>query len=328
MTIKTRLAAVLVALIAWVAIVPAANAAGPCGISGTTTASIGNYNPFTGSGINQVTVTMNLTRFRSGNGYTRHVDFYFVQAAGSPAYAITRLGTNVLYTLPASHSLSVPFPPLSGTVFLDFGGSFSPDTQTNQFVVSIPGSLDLNAGDPIVFDIRYVCDGDNGVQDIYSPATLADAMTIRINVLSALQASYAGPALDFGEVGGVADAQAGTHSVTGVIRVASSGAYSVSLSSANSYRMTYSGGSLGDPAQSIRYSTHFLGQTKSNASPTFTTTACARAGTGGQNLPIAVTLQEGGTAKVSSPTYRDTLTVTVTPLAMPYGGATANCPGL
>lgn len=328
MRIMVRLGRALLSLLAWIAITPAANAAGPCGIAGTSTASIGNYNPFTGSGINQVTVTMNLTRFRSGNGYTQHVDFYFVQASGSPAYGITHSGWNVLYTLPAVHTLSVPFPPSSGTVFLDFGGYFSPDTQTNQFVVSIPGGLDLNAGDPLVFDIRYVCDGANGVTNVRSPATLADAMTIRINVLSALQASYAGPALDFGEIGGVTDLQAGTHSVTGAIRVASSGPYTVRLSSANTYRMTFAGGNIADAAQSIKYSTRFLGQTKSNASPTFTTVACQRAGIGGQNLPIAVTLQEGGTTKMSSPSYRDTLTVTVTPLAMPYGGATANCPGL
>lgn len=328
MRIMVRLAAALLSLLASIAITPAADAAGPCGVSGTTTTSIGNYNPFTGSGINQVTVTMNLTRFRSANGYTRHVDFYFVQASGSPAFTITHSGWNVLYTAPAIHTLSVPFPPPNGTVFLDFGGYFSPDTQTNQFVVSIPGGLDLNAGDPLVFDIRYVCDGENGVQDVFSPATLTDAMTIRINVLSALQASYAGPALDFGEIGSVTDLQAGAHSVTGAIRVASSGPYAVSLSSANNYRMTFSGGNLANTTQTIKYSTRFLGQTKSNTSPSFATVACQRAGTGGQNLPIAVTLQEGGATKMSSPSYRDTLTVTVTPLAMPYGGATANCPGL
>lgn len=328
MRIMPRLGAALLSLLASIAIIPAADAAGTCGVSGTTTTSIGNYNPFTGSGINQVTVTMNLTRFREANGYTRHVDFYFVQASGSPAFTITHSGWNVLYTAPAVHSLSVPFPPPSGTVFLDFGGYFSPDTQTNQFVVSVPGGLDLNAGDPLVFDIRYVCDGENGLKDVFSPATLTDAMTIRINVLSALQASYAGPALDFGEIGSVTDLQASTHRVAGAIRVASSGPYTVNLSSANNYRMTFSGGNLGDATQTVRYSTRFVGQTKSNASPTFTTVACQRAGIGGQNLPIEVTLQEGGSTKVASPSYRDTLTVTVTPLAMPYGGATANCPGL
>ena len=120
---------------------------------------------------------------------------------------------------------------------------------------------------------------------------------------------------------------ASTHSVTGNVRVASSGPYTVRLSSANAYRMTYPGGSLGTAAQSIRYDTLFLGQTRNNASPTFTTVTCARAGTGGQNLPITVTLREGGLTKVPAPNYLDTLTVTVTPLAVPYGGSTANCAG-
>jgi hypothetical protein len=56
--------------------------------------------------------------------------------------------------------------------------------------------------------------------------------------------------------------------------------------------------------------------------------ACNRAGLGGQYLPITVSLKEGGLAKTPSSDYRDTLTVTVTPLAMPYGGTSVSCPGL
>jgi len=299
-----------------------------CRVSGATSVSIGNYNPFTGAGFTQVQVNLNLTRYRSGSGYTRRVNFYFVQPAGSPAYAVRYLNSSVLYTLPASHPLSLPTPPSSGTVFYDFGTSGFPNTVSIPLVVTIPGNLDLVAGDPIVFDIRYICTGASGLSSVTSPATLAAAMTIRINVQSALQASYAGPALDFGEVGAVTDAQASTRAVTGAVRVASSGPYTVSMSAANNYRMTYPGGNLGTTTQTIRYSTRFLGQTKNNAAPTFTTVACNRAGTGGQNLPITVTLQDGGATKTPAPNYRDTLTVTVTPLAVPYGGATLNCPAL
>lgn len=320
-------AVVLWLLVSIASVLPGHALAATCGVSGATSVSIGNYNPFSGSGFNQVQVTLNVTRFRSGNGYTRRVDFYFVQPAGSPAYAISYFGSNVLYTLPASHSLSLSFPPF-GTVFYDFGGRNSPNSVSIPLVVTIPGNLNLIAGDPIVFDIRYICDGENGMQDVNSPATLTAAMTIKINVLSALQASYAGPALDFGEIGAVTDAQASTHTVTGNARVASSGPFTVAMSSANSYRMTYPGGNLGTTTQTIRYSARFLAQTKSNVAPTFTTVACNRTGTGGQNLPITVALQEGGTTKVPAPNYLDTLTVTVTPLAVPYGGSTANCPGL
>lgn len=316
----------LLALVAWMACVPEAHAA-TCGVSGATTVSIGNYNPFTGAGFNQVQVTLNLTRFRSGGQYTRRVNFYFVQPAGSPAYAITSSGSNVLYTLPASRALSLSSPP-SGTVFYNFGASGSPNTVAIPLVVTIPGNLNLTAGEPIVFDIRYICDGSGGMSGVSSPATLTGAMTIKINVLSALQASYAGPALDFGEIGEVTDAQASTQTVGGNVRVASSGPFTVTLSSANTYRMTYPGGNLGTTTQRIRYSTRFLGQTMSNAAPTFTTVACSRVGISGQNLPISVTLQEGGTTKTPAPNYLDTLTVTVTPLAAPYGGSTVNCPGL
>lgn len=315
-------------LLIGIASIPSGQAsAAACGVSGATSVSIGNYNPFTGTGFNQVQVTLNLTRFRSGGGYTRRVNFYFVQPAGSPAYAVRYFGSNVLYTLPASRSLSLWFPQF-GTVFYDFGGSGLSNTVAIPLVVTIPGSLDLTAGNPIVFDIRYICDGSGGMTNVSSPATLTAAMTIKINVLSALQASYAGPALDFGEIGAITDAQAPTRSVAGNVRVASSGPFTVRLSSANSYRMTYPGGDLGTSTQRIRYSTRFLGQTRTYAAPTFSTVACKRTGISGQNLPITVTLQDGGTTRAPAPDYLDTLTVTVTPLAAPYGGSTLNCPGL
>ena len=235
--------------------------------------------------------------------------------------------TNVLYTLPASQFLSLDFY-VYGTVYYDFGNQNAPDTVSIPLVVTIPGNLNLVAGDPIVFDIRYICRGQSRLESVYFPATLTDAMTVRINVLSALQASYAGPALDFGEVGAVTDSQAPTHSIAGNVRVASSGPFTVTMNSANAYRMTYPGGNIATTAETLRYSARFLGQTKSSATPNFSTVYCNRAGTGGQILPISVTLLEGGTTRVPSPNYLDTLTVTVAPLAVPYGGATMNCPGL
>ena len=38
-----------------------------------------------------------------------------------------------------------------------------------------------------------------------------------------------------------------------------------------------------------------------------------------------MTLREGGLTKVPAPNYLDTLTVTVTPLAVPYAGSTVSC---
>ena len=114
----------------------------------------------------------------------------------------------------------------------------------------------------------------------------------------------------------------------GVIRVASTGPFTVSMTSANSYRMTYPGGNLATTAERIRYATRLLGQTRDSTNATFTTVACQRAGLTGENLPISVTLREGGQAKVPASAYRDTLTVTVTPLATPFAGSPFDCPSL
>ncbi len=330
MRVLSILGAAALSLSAWLAIGAPADAVGNfCSVSGSTATSIGNYNPFTGSSFNQVQVNFNLTRYVSGARVTRRVDFYLVQPAGSSAgYAVRFQNSNVLYTLPATHALSLTNPP-PGTVYVDYSADFrAPNTVSFPLVVSIPTSQNLVAGDPITFDIVYICDGGGGLLGVSSPTTQARAITIKINVVSALQASYAGPALAFGEVGALTDTQALTRSVTGAVRVASTGPYTVKLSSLNNYRMTYPGGTVGVTAQSIRYSARFLGQTKDLAAPTFATVACIRAGTGGVNLPITVTLKEGGTTKIPSPSYADTLTVTVTPLAVPYGGSTSSCPSL
>jgi hypothetical protein len=149
-------------------------------------------------------------------------------------------------------------------------------------------------------------------------------------VLSALQASFVGPALDFGEIGGLTTAALPStpNSVkqrTGSIRVASSGPYSVALTSANQFQMTYPGGSLATANQRIPYSLDFLGQTRTTASPTFTTVTCQRAGLSGQYLAVTPTLAEGGAGKAPAPNYQDILTVTVTPLAVPPPSTPVPC---
>jgi hypothetical protein len=297
-----------------------------CSVSGATAASIGDYNPFTGSSFNQVQVNLNLTRYvASGGKKTQQANFYLAQASGSPAgLTILYQNFNVLYTLPATHSLALSNPP-SGTVFADFGGNGQPDTIQIPFVVTIPPGLDLSSGKPMSFDLVYICSGTGGLLSTLTPTTLANAITLQINVLSALQASYAGPPLDFGEVGGISDAQAAAHSETGAIRIASSGPFTVAMTSANSYRMTFAGGDLGNSAETIKYAVRLLGQTKERTNATFATVACKRAGIASENLSIAATLREGGETKTPAPNYYDSLTVTLTPLFTPYGGATVDC---
>ena len=72
--------------------------------------------------------------------------------------------------------------------------------------VTVPPGTDLSAGQPIVFDILYICSGEGGMLDVPTPTRNSGAVRINVNVVSALQAYYAGSALDFGEIGDVTSA--------------------------------------------------------------------------------------------------------------------------
>ncbi len=307
---------------------PAAATGNFCSVSGATSVSIGNYNAFSGTGITQVPMTLDLTRYVGGGGRkTQKADFYISMPAGSPSgYDIRYQGSSVLYVYPQSHLLSFPGP--SGTVYYDFGGAGQPDTVAIPLVVTIPPNLDLAAGSEIKFDLVYICTGTGGLLDVSLPTRLNNAITLQLNILSALQASYIGSTLDFGEIGSLSDTDALQRTITGAIRVASTGPYSVALSSANGYKMRYPGANPDSASQNIRYSARMLGQTVDSFSPIFTTTACARAGTAGQNLSLSVTLREGGRAKLAAPNYSDNLIITVTPIAVPFAGASQNCQNL
>ena len=81
--------------------------------------------------------------------------------------------------------------------------------------------------------------------------------------------------------------------------------------------------------QRLSYKALFLGQTVSNAAPTFTAVTCARAGVPAAQadlLPIRATLLEGGDGKQLSPDYKDVITVTVSPLAV--GPVGVDCPAV
>lgn len=292
----------------------------PCGVSGATVTSLGNYDPFNPSTINNINVNIQLTRFTNGNGAkTQRVDFYFVQPAGSPAYQINYNGFNVLYNAPytGAPTLDATSPP-NGTVGYNFLGTSQPDTVNLPFTITIPTGVDLSAGLPIIFDIRYICDGTGQMSDVLTPTILPQVITLNVTVLSALQASYVGSALDFGEVGTLSNATVlgapATYTRSGNIRVASSGPYTVALHSNNGFRMTYAGGSTAINTQALDYSLTFLGSTRSPANTTDITRNCQRAGLSGQQMPISAILQEGGQGNVPSPAYIDTLAVTVTPV--------------
>lgn len=314
---KTLLAAAVIMVAAGTAGIAAAQT---CGVTGSNATSLGNYDPFNPVAISNVATNVTLTRIAVGAKKTQSVNFYFVKPAGSPAYQILYNGSNVLYTAPSyAGAPTLNFNnagDLAGLVYLNFGGASAPDTLTVPFTVTIPPGVDLTAGAPIRFDIRYVCKGTGGLADVPSAQDLTNAFTLNVNVLSALQASYAGPALDFGEVGTTTTATVTgaplTYTRTGQVRVASSGPYSVAMTSANGYQLRAGG------TASMNYQATFLGQTVSNASQTFPPRNCTRAGLTGVNLPVTTTLLQGGAGLAPAPVYSDTLNVTITPLASTF----------
>ena len=318
--------------------------AATCGITGSATAAPAVYDPFNPTGLATTTVTMNLTRVNtSGGGDTREVNFYLransttntgadgsslIPTSVTGSASIAGVGLNIFYNYNAAPPIIAP----SGTLpagsnrFLHInftGNNAGSDTAQVVFQVSLPANLNLSAVQSLAFDAYFACNIQGGQSNgLQQTGTFNNAVVFPVTVLSALRTYFAGTALDFGEIGNITTASlAGTPqktSLSNYVFVQSSGAYSVTLSSANAFKLKKPGGTAADE---IKYSLHFLGQDVSNtAFPTVNATAisqtCARATltAAGNQLPIQATLQEGGSGKNPSPTYADVLTVTVTPL--------------
>jgi spore coat protein U-like protein len=291
----------------------------------------GSFDPFNPSGTTVQTLTITARRPPAvGGKKTQEVDFIYLRRPDTPASLAvvqTSTGGQILEN-PPGHVLD-PNNTNPNEVELNFGGVGQPDVKTFAVTITVPSGADLAAGTTDLFvDQKYYCKRTGGAAD--ESGVVPNSLDIRINVLSALQASFVGPALDFGEIGALTTAALPStpNSVkqrTGNVRVASSGPYSVALTSANQFRMTYPGGNLATANQRIPYQLDFLGQTRSNASPTFSTVTCQRAGLGGQYLAITPTLLEGGAGKAPAPNYQDILTVTVTPLAVPPATTPVAC---
>ncbi|MET0376682.1 MAG: hypothetical protein ABW128_20815 [Rhizorhabdus sp.] len=328
-------AALGVAVAAWAQ--PALAQTTACGVTGQAqAASTITYDPFGPNGLQQVTIPLVLTRYvGSGGAKTQSVNFVLTKAVGTPNYQVLYMGSSVLYTEGATGGHPMIDAQVAGEINYNFGGSSAPDVSTPfNLLVTVPSGLDLSAGQPIRFDILYVCKGTGGLRDVTAPTKLTNAIQININVLSALQASYVGPALDFGEIGTKTSTQVASDpgTKTGYIRVASSGPYSISMRSQNGYKLTYSGGSTSVAAQSIGYQASLLGQTRSAANTASITQVCSRAGLAGTmpsqgiRIPLLVTLLEGGVGKLPAPTYQDNLVVTITPLLDPQNGIVCGTP--
>ncbi len=313
--------------------------AADCGLTGATVASLGNIDPFAPSGTSVANFNLRLTRIVGGGGQkTQSVRFYLSQPAGGTPYNLTYTGQNIAYvepTVPSGYTPITGSPSgitvTNGVMTVNFGGAAQPDFIDIPMSVTIPANADLSAGLPIVFDVHFYCKGTGGMSDVNTApgGLIQNAVTLTVNVLSALQASYVGAALAFGEVGdlttaGLGGAGTGRTRRTGDVRVRSSGPYTVALTSQNGFYMTYAGNG-GLSSQKINYRLSFLNQVINGAASTtaFSTVACSRAGVPlpGQLLTIQADLLEGGQGKAPSPNYQDILTITVTPVAAGSPGA-------
>jgi hypothetical protein len=330
----------------------AAFAVGKCGLT-TVSGGTANltYDPFNGT-----TTSINLTGVQlsrvngAGGEKTANLEFYVkgttaaqngtvlipISATGSGSGGPT--GSNIFFgTNQSPPTLNISAgSPAPGVFRWSFtGNNAASDIFTLNLTLQLPANLNLNAGSTLPFDIVYSCNGTGGGGPFTDTGTVSNAIVVNVIVLSGLQASYVGTNLDFGEVGNLTTAQVlaapatYTTPTTNYIRVASSGPYKVDVASQNNYKLTFAGGSLGNANQTLAYKGLFLGQTRTTASPTFTTVTCVRAGTDAAAgiLPIRATLLEGGQGKTPASVYSDTITVTVTPLLSTVPSQ-QNCPAL
>lgn len=313
-----------------------------CGVTGDATAPTTiSYDPFSSSGLSQATIPLILRRNRGLlTGRTDEVSLVLVAPAGTPTLDITYQGFRVLY--PEGSTAGRPRALTSndngagaaGEIRYEFGGIFATDLSAPlNLRVTVPPGTDLSAGEPINLDILYICSGLGGMLSVPVPVRLAGAVRLNVNTVSALQASYAGAALDFGEIGEAttqtvqASPDRYTTTASNALRVRSSGPFQVQVRSQNNFRLTYPGGNLADANQTIGYRVRFLGQDiTSNAS--LGTRTCARAGVAGAGavLPIRATLTEGGASKTPSPSYVDTISITFSPVVSASGAQ--SCSGL
>lgn len=323
-----------------------------CLVTATSAASVATYDPFLPGGISITNVAITFTRSNGPGGAKPQVIDMFIKAQSSAGNGIQLIPTsvvgagtaeglnqNIFYDTPGpTPNITIPLgnSPVPGVLRWNYSGNNeASDVFTINFTVILPANIDLAASANILFDIEYGCDGTGGGPPFSERSVAPNAYTLSIHVKSALQATYVGAGLDFGEVGDKTTAQVlgapvtySTPAVGNHVRILSSGPYKVEVTSQNAFRLTFPGGNPASALQSLKYKALFLGQTMSNASPTFAATTCLRAGVPAAQadlLPIRATLLEGGDGKQVSPDYKDVITVTVSPL---ISGAGVDCPAV
>lgn len=340
--LKLFAAGALAALLGWAAPVQAAT----CGITGSATAQPATYDPFNPQPFASTTITLSMLRIDppgANGGKTAIVNFYLkahdTTADGTQiiptAVAVqgnyAGLGLNIFYNFNAAAPVLQPTDstnPTAGNRFMKIeftGNNAASNPATVTFTVNLPANLNLNTSTNLPFDAIYSCTTTGGGGPTDQTGQITNAVTFPITVLSALQASFVGTALDFGEIGAITDAQAPTANTgtNNYVRVQSSGVYTVELRSQNAFRLKHPTGSLANASERVDYKLKAFGSFYDNTStPTLNgvafTKTCTRAGIGAANedrIYLQGTLEQGGAGKTPSlgGNYSDTLTVTITP---------------
>jgi hypothetical protein len=234
------------------------------------------------------------------------------------ATSATGLNEEILFNSSASGPTFVG-PPVAPNSYLEARFSSGQSTFLSVTLDLLPPSrMALAASAALAFDLYYSCDAGSPIVTVS-----ANALVVPIVILRAVQANYAGPAFDFGELGGISTsdvlAAASANTITGRIRVSSSGRYRIDVASENGFRLLLTGGVSSRPEEAIAYQLHLADKEMSYGTAPAGATICRdSSGTpiATDLIPLAVTLLEGGRGKVpSSAPYADTLTITITPQA-------------
>lgn len=207
------------------------------------------------------------------------------------------------------------------------------DSVSVPFTIIVPPSVPLRVGaNELAFSARYACTNADGT---YSPAQNIDiiaAVRANVDVKSAARAYFNGELsnnsliFDFGEIGNLNsnDVQVDPRSYTREARlnVQSSGSYTLAVTSQNGYRLALPGGSTADPRSTVSYRLTIGGSARSGLGDRSAfTRLCAAAGVVTvTQIPVSVSLAEGGAGKLASPVYSDELTITITPEILGTGG--------
>jgi hypothetical protein len=206
-------------------------------------------------------------------------------------------------------------------------GSNSQHNDTATLTINVPGGLNLQSGqNDFFYDVYYACKASAGVKT--ATFVQSQGLDIRFTVPAELEASFAGTSLPLGDV---TNDLTGGSVISGMLNVKSTAAYTVAVTSPNGFVMEPGGSGATNASQKIGYKIDYLGQSVGNTSggvaPTFPTQTCATANVSGVNQTIKATLNEDvkNQGKAASTNYKDTLSVTFTPLATPPGGSPAAC---